>query len=243
MSQSSLDELIEAAIEDGVLTDMERQVLDKKATEAGWDLDEFHVILEGRLQKKQKELKPETIPAPKQPSNKYGGVRKCPACGAQISAGTAICPECGHEFVGVGAVSSIEKLSKLIEDASQRDSAQSAVRQLFAQSSQVVSVIKNFPIPNTAEDLLEFCLVCETRGKNDKTLPVEYAYYEKYRESVNKAKTFFGNDSRFQPLITRFDKTSRKMSGYTKKLLMSTGGLLLMFLFLLLMIALLTGSI
>ena len=34
---------------------------------------------------------------------KHGIVRKCPACGAEVSAVQAKCPECGHEFSDIQA--------------------------------------------------------------------------------------------------------------------------------------------
>lgn len=94
MLTPELEQLIQYAIKDGTLTDKERTVLMRKAQESGMDLDEFEMILEGKLL----ELKANNAPAPKASNNKYGEVRKCPACGAMISAFNARCGECGFEF-------------------------------------------------------------------------------------------------------------------------------------------------
>lgn len=196
-------------------------------------------MIESSLQGGVRERKPQSPPPAPQTSNKYGEIRKCPACGAHVKAGIAICQECGHEFVGVRAVSSAERLSEMVEQASQRDNAQSTVHKMFTPSFEVATVIKNFPIPNTVEDLLEFCLICEARGKKDRSFPLEYAYYEKYCESVNKAKIFFGNDARFQPLFKRFDEKSGKMSDDKKKLLIIGGIIICAILFPFLMVAIL----
>ncbi len=194
---TNIEELIDAAIEDGVLTDTERRVLDRKALEAGWNLDEFHVILEGRLQKKVKEMNA-AKPAPKRTSNKYGEVRKCPTCGAMIKPGKAVCEECGYEVTGVGGVSSAERLAAALAKTSwERDQ---------------ISIIKNFPIPNTVEDLMEFCLMCESRGKNDPESRIEYAYHNKYKETLSKAKVYFPNDVRFQEIFQRSESLFNKQS-------------------------------
>ena len=57
MYNEQLEELINAALEDGVLTEKEKQVLFKKAQSMGIDLDEFEMVLDARLVKLQKEEK------------------------------------------------------------------------------------------------------------------------------------------------------------------------------------------
>lgn len=80
-----LEEIIEAALADGVITDKERAVLHKKAQMEGVDPDEVDVVIDGRLQQKYNEVE-----AAKQK------IRKCPSCGEMIPAMTAICPNCGQ---------------------------------------------------------------------------------------------------------------------------------------------------
>lgn len=78
MYNEELEMLIDAALADGVLTNSERQVLCKKAQSLGIDLDEFNMVLDGRLAK----IKEQRQAASK--SNKQGSVKKCPACGALV---------------------------------------------------------------------------------------------------------------------------------------------------------------
>ena len=114
MLTPELEQLIQYALEDGVLTDKERSVLMRKAQAAGADLDEFEMILEAKFHEVQKAA---AAAAPKSNSNKYGEVRKCPACGAMVSAFTTRCSECGFEFNNVEANQSanilFEKLQAL----------------------------------------------------------------------------------------------------------------------------------
>lgn len=56
MYNEKLEALITAALADGVLTDKEKQILFKKAEAMGIDLDEFELVLDGRLAKRKKEM-------------------------------------------------------------------------------------------------------------------------------------------------------------------------------------------
>lgn len=69
MYNEKLEALISAALADGVLTEKEKQVLLKKAEAMGIDLDEFEMVLEGRLAKCQKE-KAEKEPQSAKPTQK-----------------------------------------------------------------------------------------------------------------------------------------------------------------------------
>lgn len=81
----SLEEVIEAALADGVITEKERAVLHKKAQQEGVDPDEIDVVIDGRLQQMQNEV-----------DKAKQKVRKCPSCGEIIPAMTAVCPSCGQ---------------------------------------------------------------------------------------------------------------------------------------------------
>lgn len=80
-----LEEVIEAALADGVITEKERAVLHKKALQEGVDPDEVDVVIDGRLQQMQNEV-----------DKAKQKVRKCPSCGEIIPAMTAVCPSCGQ---------------------------------------------------------------------------------------------------------------------------------------------------
>ena len=112
MLTPELEQLINYALEDGVLTDKERSVLMRKAQAAGADLDEFEMILDAKLHEVQKAA---AVAAPKPNSNKHGEVRKCPACGAMVSAFTTQCSECGFEFNNVEANKSANTLFEKLQ--------------------------------------------------------------------------------------------------------------------------------
>lgn len=80
-----LEDVIEATLADGVITEKERAVLHKKALLEGVDPDEVDVVIDGRLQQMQNEV-----------DKAKQKVRKCPSCGEIIPAMTAVCPSCGQ---------------------------------------------------------------------------------------------------------------------------------------------------
>ena len=107
MYNEQIENLINLALADGKLTEKEKQILFKKAEAAGIDLDEFEMVLDAKLFEKQQTVKASapSVAAPK--SDKFGDVKKCPACGAIVTSFSAKCGDCGHEFSNIEANASI----------------------------------------------------------------------------------------------------------------------------------------
>ena len=117
MYNEQLEKLVEMALMDGELTEKEKQVLFKKAEALGVDLDEFEMVLEAKLYKKQESMKSEkaeTTAAPK--SNKLSDVRKCPACGAIAETFATKCSDCGTEFRNIEASQNIIKFFEKLDE-------------------------------------------------------------------------------------------------------------------------------
>ena len=74
---SELEKLIELTLADGQLTDKERTVLFRKAKELGVAEDELEIVLDGKLFALQKNSQSNSV--------KYGDVKKCTSCNAQIN--------------------------------------------------------------------------------------------------------------------------------------------------------------
>ena len=196
----ALEEVIEAALADGVLTDKERAVLHKRAAQEGVDPDELDVVIEGRLAKMKREtdwLKP-APPA----SEKRGNIVKCPSCGAPIEAGAVSCKECGYVFTNVAANCSSEKLAEKI----------SFLLHSKANENHIIEEIKNFPLPTGKEDLMEFIASMDAKRKEQG--PLQQAYRAKFNEAITKAKTFFSNDAQVMGMVKALDKFS--VSSLTK---------------------------
>ena len=239
MYNEELELLIDAALTDGKLTEKEKQILFKKAQAYGIDLDEFEMILDSRLQKRQQEMNinnAATSSAPK--SSKFGDVRKCPSCGAVLESFITRCPECGHEFSNIEAVGSAQKLFQQLQTAAMRCTSQiqenekERQRQLEQLSARQAStsalskmmtkrgendaqrqaindaadksrmaletnlikerqqIIKNFPIPNTKEDLTEMLTQATSNAyDNDGVIgPEEEVWIQKCDQIYSKIK-------------------------------------------------------
>ena len=100
------------------------------------------------------------------------------------------------DMEGRRSIMSSEKLAKLL------------MRERSAK--QRVNIIKDFPIPSAAEDLLEFIMTMSSKAKNQGRTSdndggdgymEKRAYVAKYDEACLKAQTFFPGDSRFTSLI------------------------------------------
>ena len=234
MYNDQIEALIKAALADGVLTEKEKQVLFRRAQEQGIDLDEFEMVLDARLVELKKSKQ---TAAPK--SEKFGNIRKCPSCGAIISAGMAACQECGFEFSGIEANQSskllADKIAKIEEDYSRRIDSVGNVSNSDNNDKKweinkekyclIAQTIKGFPIPNTKADLFEFIVNMQSRMLS----PMEYkvvaeAYATKYSESMIKAKTLYSKDPIFSKhfeeqtkVVTEFKKVRWRQKGFGLK--------------------------
>ncbi len=230
MYDEKLEQLIDAALADGELTEKEKQILFKKAQAMGMDLDEFEMVLDARLVKLQKaEAEKTASSAPK--SNKFGDVKKCPACGAIVQSYQGVCSECGYAFENIQANLSSQKLAESIdmiikENNEKKNKHREKLREKSnyynSQSAQlaediknmdkdaenrIMSLIKNYPIPNSKADLIEFITSLDGKTSDPK---FRKAYIIKLNECKEKAKLLFSNDKDIQSLFSSFEERGNK---------------------------------
>jgi len=201
MYNEKLEQLIDAALTDGELTEKEKQILFKKAMVMGIDLDEFEMVLDARLTKLQQEKKAkEQEAAPK--SNKFGDVKKCPACGAIVQSFYGSCPECGYTFENVEANSAVKELSNLLQKAT--------------TSNDMAKIIDSFPIPMDKASLLSFITWLRPQSLDLKN-PLVKSYQKKYAEAVNKAKLSFPVDKQMAPLIAQQELDQKQIKKLSRR--------------------------
>jgi hypothetical protein len=138
-----IEKLIDLAIADGQITEKERNVILKKASELGIDTDEVEMVLDGRLHQME-------ASKPKQ-KEKVGNIKTCPACGASLRAMDVSCSECKHEFQNRKVNKSLSELIDKLEKEDYKDYEWDIDR-----SKKKAQIIKQFPIPQTKEDIFEF---------------------------------------------------------------------------------------
>lgn len=222
MFSKELESVIEAALADGVLTDKERAVLHKRAAEEGVDPDELDVVIEGRLAKMKRE---EDWLRPAPPSDKFGDVKKCPRCGEPVEPMAVKCSACGYEFRNVEALKSSQRLAEKLEAIEEAYRGKKVEKNMgfgikqdmtiFEVGREQVTAIKNFPVPTTKEDLLDFSISMQSRWNSSTTgddqLGLKSAYKAKYDECVNKAQILFPNDPMFQGIFEQHQSDKKKI--------------------------------
>ena len=145
-----------------------------------------------------------------------GDVHKCPNCGEILNSFTVECPACGYELRNVRVSSGVEEFSLKLEKI---EASRGAKKRLFSKASvenanikkQRISFIRNFAIPNTKEDILEFMILAAS-NINTKAEPTEDeaeesdAWKAKFEQAYQKAEYQFGDDVefyRFQKIYTQ----------------------------------------
>ena len=211
-----LEKLIDLAIADGQITEKERKVILKKASELGVDTDEVEMILDGKLhqlQASKRKLK-----------EKVGNIKTCPACGSFIKAMELTCSDCGHEFTNTQANSTLLKLLEQIEKINNKEittpqilkgalGEQAKKNQIDQEKNKLKSeLIENFPIPNTREDILEFLAYSLSKGKDNSYMSyfgdgysTSGAWRKKAEEVIIKSKIMFKNDNAFFKQIENYE--------------------------------------
>lgn len=199
MYNEQIENLINLALADGELTEKEKQILFKKAEAAGIDLDEFEMVLDAKLFEKQQIVKAAapSVAAPK--SDKFGDVKKCPACGAIVQSFQTKCSDCGNEFSNIAANVSITKLFEMLNACENErkeggNSITSAFSSMMAQgllgdkvTDKKKSIISGFPIPNTKDDILEFLSLALPNAKVKISFWSETGASKKSKEDIRDA--------------------------------------------------------
>lgn len=143
-----------------------------------------------------------------------GKVHKCPNCGEALDSFTRNCPTCGVEIRDVEVSSSVSNFSIQLQSFESQREYEPPQRGLFSllntmnhiskTDHQTINLIKGFPIPNTAEDILEF-MILATANVNlrefvffGNSLPageraINDAWIAKIKQACQKAELTYGD--------------------------------------------------
>lgn len=195
----------------------------------------------GEVKKNESELQANQTP-PQVPHSDYtqrqqeysGKLIKCPNCGEVLSSFTVNCPVCGYELRGLDSTYSIKSLQSKIEQLEAQRTNQkgpSLIKQMLGYNklekvdSQIVSLIKNYTIPNTKEDILEFLILASSnidfkvygpnkqqyQMNNPAQLEISDAWIAKFEQAYQKAKILFGESEEFKNIDDLYNKTMKKL--------------------------------
>lgn len=127
-----------------------------------------------------------------------GEIHKCPSCGEVLNSFVSVCPACGHELRGTKASNSVHEFALRLESAK--------------SDEQRIVLIRNFPIPNTKEDIFEFMILASTNIASEKQNSIYDAWLVKFEQSYKKANLVFGNDSDFARFKDIYEQTNRQIT-------------------------------
>lgn len=178
-----------------------------------------------------------------------GAIHKCPNCGEFIGAFTAQCPACGFEFRDAKASSAVKEFERQLQEIESRRTSKKAltgVAQQFTQTigikfrdsidEQKLNLIRNFTVPNTKEDVMEFMILAVSNiddsaqdgNKSEIEKNISAAWKAKTEQAYNKAKLTFGTDPDFVKIQTIYDaKMHAIKKNNAKRIYIVLGGIAL----------------
>lgn len=154
-----------------------------------------------------------------------GEIYKCPNCGDPMGAHELICDVCGYERRGVQATRSLRTFAQelqQIENNRPISTKRSALEKAFSGNQisetdgKIILHIKNFPIPNTKEDMLEFLILASSNINpkrhnvfaelSETEKAISDAWSTKFEQAYEKAKMSFGDSPEFQKFHSMYIK-------------------------------------
>ena len=127
-----------------------------------------------------------------------GELHKCPNCGETLRAFIAFCPSCGYELRGSTVTSSVQKFYQALKRTTSIE--------------QKISMIRNYPIPNAKEDIIEFIFLASSNIKGEANKGIFEAWVAKYEQAYQKAQITLKNDSAFTQIEEIHEKTEKAIA-------------------------------
>lgn len=167
-----------------------------------------------------------------------GKVNKCPCCGEILESFVTHCSSCGHELRDVKASSVVQMFSdKLNEIETTRNLEYGKINSNKARilqqtiisktDKQKISQIRNFPIPNTKEDLLEFLILSFSNINYDRyngnkdvsetEKALSDAWEAKFEQAYKKAKIVMIDSPEFNQVQSMYEQKEERKSNEKKR--------------------------
>ena len=126
-----------------------------------------------------------------------GKIIKCPQCGEPLDSFAVVCPSCGYELRGVDIANSVKCFSRNIEETTSIE--------------QKVTLIRNYPIPNTKEDIFEFMILASSSVKGEFNEELFNAWIAKFEQCYQKASISFKGDQDFKKIQDFYNQTIKQI--------------------------------
>lgn len=169
-----------------------------------------------------------------------GTIYKCPNCGEILNSFVSNCPVCGYELRNVNNSNAVEQLTKKLEEIESKRDPNTELKLMRMRGwygsanaispidEQKISLIQNFSIPNTKEDLYEFLILSKSNidysvydalslvTENRRLL--SKAWESKFEQAYLKAKILFKDDDRIVEINKMYEdrkkRINRKIFGF-----------------------------
>lgn len=131
-----------------------------------------------------------------------GKIHKCPQCGEVLGSFAIACPTCGYEIVGKEATDSARRFYSDFKKANTVDEKD--------------HLIRNFPIPNAKEDVLEFLIIASSNIYGEDEKDIFEAWISKLEQVYQKAQLLFKNEDlekieeMYQKCLCQIEKERRR---------------------------------
>ena len=166
-----------------------------------------------------------------------GYVHKCPMCGEVLEAFLTVCPACGHEIRDVKSSTSVREFALKLEaisaqkmptfeekksvmkmvfgkDFKEEDEAKEALRRFEHQKDEEkASLIINFSVPNSKEDIMEFMILAASNIDVKKGLDdvVTKAWISKLDQVYQRAEITLSGHPDFVQIKGIYDRKKKEL--------------------------------
>lgn len=144
---------------------------------------------------------------------------KCPNCGDLIDAFAIRCPSCDFELREIEANGRVENLAEQINELLSKGTKSSGL--------QIAELIRNFPIPNTVDDIVELMILAsanidpyafsEYSEVSDVDRKISKAWESKMQQAYNKAALTFPSDEKFTEIKRIYRETTEEIRTYNNE--------------------------
>ena len=155
--------------------------------------------------------------------NSVSDMGKCPNCGDFIKAFAVRCPSCGYELRNVQGSSAVQIFARQLQEIEARRKEKSKVAGVLesigikcssAIDEQEINLIRNFAVPNTREDVLEFMILAASNidesvynnSYNTTEKSISNAWLAKTKQVYHKAKLSLGTEPEFSEIQKIYDE-------------------------------------
>lgn len=155
-----------------------------------------------------------------------GELHKCPNCGELLESFVVNCPSCGHELRGTKNSTTVGEFATKLEAIEKtrpekKFGFKTLIEEVNETDLQKISLIRNFIIPNTKEDMMEFLVLAlsninlnrynELDRISESQKAVSDAWEAKFEQAYVKAKISFGDSAEFKRIESIYENKNKQI--------------------------------